>query len=182
MPSDLKQPDVLGRPAKSPNGRRLIIAAALIGLSILVLALVNHLSGVPAGTGTAPHEPAQALITTPVPGAETPTSKITQPDGSPAPPKIINNETLVVSPRAAGPAPQAGALPAAPVRTYIVQVGVFNSLANAQALQKQLQRAGIRTHLETRVQMGPFRNKHDADRAIARAKKLGIDAVVVGSR
>jgi DedD protein len=177
MPSDPKQPDVLVRPAKSPNGRRLIIAAALIGVSILVLALVNHLPGVPAGTGTAPHEPAQTLITTPVPGSETP---MTQPE--PEPPKILNNETLVVSPRASGPAPHAGALPAAPVRTYIVQVGVFNSPANAQALQKQLQRAGIRTHLETRVQMGPFRNKHDADRAIARAKKLGIDAVVVGSR
>ena len=180
MPPDPNQPDVLGRPAKSPNGRGLIIAVALIGVSILALALVKHLPGIPAGIGTAPHEPAQALITTPVPGSETPMSKITQPE--PAPPKILNSETLVVPPRAAGTAPRAGALPAAPAKTYIVQAGVFNSLANALALQKQLQQAGIRTHLETRVQMGPFRNKHDADRAIARAKKLGIDAVVVGPR
>src|SRR6185312_9090938 len=116
MPPDPNQPDVLGRPAKSPNGRRLIIAVALIGVSILALALVKHLPGIPAGIGTAPHEPAQALITTPVPGSETPMSKISQ--TMRAPPKILNSETLVVPPRAAGTAPRAGALPAAPAKTY----------------------------------------------------------------
>ena len=67
-------------------------------------------------------------------------------------------------------------------KTYLVQVGIFNSPANAQALQKQLQRAGIQAHLETRVQLGPFKDKHDADKALARARKLGIDAVLVSAR
>jgi DedD protein len=65
---------------------------------------------------------------------------------------------------------------------YLVQVGVFNSPANAQALQKQLQRAGIQARLETRVQLGPFKDKRDAEKALARARKLGIDAVLIGSR
>ena len=72
MPPDQNQPELLGRPAKSPNGTRLIIAVVLIGLSILALALVEHFPAFPPRIGTAPHEPAQALITTPVPGAETP--------------------------------------------------------------------------------------------------------------
>ena len=62
----------------------------------------------------------------------------------------------------------------------MVQAGTFRSTANARALQKQLQRAGVAAHLETRVQLGPFKNKDDADRALARAKKLGIAAVLVG--
>jgi DedD protein len=64
----------------------------------------------------------------------------------------------------------------------MVQVGVFTSTANAQALQKQLQRAGLDAHLETRVQLGPFKDRLDADRALARAKKLGINSVLVSSR
>ena len=62
----------------------------------------------------------------------------------------------------------------------MVQAGTFRSTANARALQQQLQRAGVAAHLETRVQLGPFNNKDDADRALARAKKLGIAAVLVG--
>ena len=66
--------------------------------------------------------------------------------------------------------------------TYVVQVGVFNSPANAQALQNQLRRAGLEARLETRVQIGPFKDKREAEQAIARAKKLGINAILVKSR
>jgi DedD protein len=59
---------------------------------------------------------------------------------------------------------------------------VFSSPANAQALQKQLARAGIPARTETRVQLGPFKDRRDADKALAQAKKLGIDAVIVTPR
>jgi DedD protein len=101
---------------------------------------------------------------------------------------VVNSETLS-SPHASGqartPAAEAalaGDTGVAPGKAYVVQVGVFTSPANALALQKQLRRAGIEAHLETRVQLGPFKDKRDADRALARAKKLGINAVLVGSR
>ena len=64
----------------------------------------------------------------------------------------------------------------------MIQVGVFTSPANAQALQKQLRRAGIESHLETRVHLGPFKDKRDAEKALARAKRLGINAVLVSAR
>ena len=157
MPADQNQPELSGRPAKSPNGTRLIVAAALIGVSIVALALLDRFHALPAGSLTAPHEPAQALITTPALNADEPASTH---DG-PAPQKIA---------------------PASAAKSYVVQFGVFNTPANAYKLQRQLQRAGIKAHLETRVQLGPFKNKHDADQAIARAKKLGIEGVVVGLR
>src|SRR5258706_12046972 len=65
MPSNSSKP--VGPPqeqTKSPAGRRLIAAAVLIGLAIGGLALVDRFRERPMGL-TPPHEPSQALITTP---------------------------------------------------------------------------------------------------------------------
>jgi DedD protein len=175
MQADRNQPELLGKPAQSLSGTRLIIALALIGLSVLVLGLVDRFHTLPARPVTAPHEPAQALITTPVLGADAPSSRGGPPLGPPAPPNIANNEIPLMPHQAILPST---GVPAATAKSYIVQVGVFKSPANARALQRQLQRSGISARLETRVQLGPFRTKRDADQAIARVKKLGIEAVV----
>jgi cell division septation protein DedD len=178
------------QPAKSSTGRRLIAAVVLIGLATGGLALVDRFRQRPAGL-TPPHEPSEALITPPAAGPNLRTANPEQPITPPPPPKIINNETLVPPSRAtsSSPLPQAAAdgspaekIASTPGKAYLVQVGVFRSPANAQALQKQLRRAGIEAHLETRVQIGPFKDKRDADKALVRAKKLGINAVLVGSR
>ena len=175
---------------KARTGRRLIAAAVLIGLAIGGLALVERFRERPAGL-IPPHEPAQALITPPAPEANVPAVKSESPITAPPPPQVVNNETLAPPARATSvtqsPAPVTQPAPAektaaAAGRAYMIQVGVFTSPANAQALQKQLKRAGIDAHLETRVQLGPFKDKRDADRALARAKKLGINAVLVSSR
>lgn len=176
--------------AKASTGRRLIAAAVLIGLAIGALALVDRFRERPAGL-TPPHEPSQALITPPAPESNVPAVKPEPPITPPPPPQVVNNETLAPSPRATSvtpsvppatqpaPAEKTALLPG---KAYMIQVGVFTSPANAQTLQKQLQRAGIEAHLETRVQIGPFKERREADRALARAKKLGINAVLVSSR
>jgi cell division protein FtsN len=175
---------------KSRSGRRLIAATVLIGLAIGGLALVDRFRVRPTGL-TPPHEPSQALISPPAPESGVPAIGSEAPLSPPPPPQVVNNETLAPPPRAASvtpsPPPAAESAPVektAPVpgKAYMVQVGVFTSTANAQALQKQLQRAGLDAHLETRVQLGPFKDRLDADRALARAKKLGINAVLVSSR
>ena len=173
---------------KSPAGRRLIGAAVLIGLAIGSLALVDRFRDRPAGL-TPPHEPSQALITTPAPEPATPPNTPLPAVAPPPPPRVVNNETLAPPPRAAAttPSPVANTVPAeksvlVPGKNYMIQVGVFSSPANAQALQKQLHRAGMESHLETRVQLGPFRDKQEADKALARAKQLGINAVLVSAR
>src|SRR6266404_1596850 len=49
----------------------------------------------------------------------------------------------------------------------------------SQALQQQLVKAGIPAHTETRVQLGPFQDRREAETALAKVKKLGVDAVLV---
>jgi DedD protein len=63
-------------------------------------------------------------------------------------------------------------------RGYSVQAGVFLLSNNAEKLLGQLQQAGIPAYLETRVQIGPFKNKAEADAAVKKLKALGITPVV----
>lgn len=189
MPTNFSKPVApVQEETKSPAGRRLIGAAVLIGLAIGSLALVDRFRDRPAGL-TPPHEPSQALITTPGPEPATPPGNPAPAVTPPSPPQVVNNETLPPPPRAAAttPPPVANTVRAeksvpVPGKAYMIQVGVFASPANAQALKKQLHRAGMEAHLETRVQLGPFKDKQEADKALARAKKLGINAVLVSAR
>ena len=189
MPTNSSKPVApVQEETKSPAGRRLIGAAVLIGLAIGSLALVDRFRDRPAGL-TAPHEPSQALITTPGSEPAAPPGNPAPAVTPPPPPQVVNNETLAPPPRAAAttPPPVANTVSAEksvlfPGKAYMIQVGVFSSPANAQALQKQLHRAGIEAHLETRVQLGPFRDRQEADKALARAKQLGINAVLVSAR
>src|SRR4051794_35456378 len=120
MPADPNQRALLEKPAVSRYGMRLIVAVALIALSIVALALVDHFHPLPARFVTAPHEPAQALITTPLPPAEGLPSGAGPTLGLPAPQNIANNEIPAMPAHAV-----AGA--AATAKSYIVQLGVFNS-------------------------------------------------------
>ncbi|MEO8003625.1 MAG: SPOR domain-containing protein [Betaproteobacteria bacterium] len=166
----------------APAGpRRLIVAIALGIAAVAGLTLTERMrERVPVPTP--PHEPSQALITTVAPVPEQSTAGSPMPP--PAPPEIKNDEKLV--PPQVGAAESAvidGKAPGKPIAAldahYMVQLGVFNTAANAQSLQKQLKRAGITAHLETFVKMGPFKDRHEAEKALARAKKLGVQAVLV---
>ena len=175
---------------KSRTGRRLIAAAILIGLAIGGLTLVDRFRDRPTGLKP-PHEPSQALITPPASAPDVPALKTEPPITPPPPPQVVNNGTLAPPLDSAGVRPSqppvtqtapADITAVVPGKAYIIQVGVFASPANARALQKKLRRAGIEANLETRVQLGPFKDKREADKALARAKKLGINAVLVSSR
>jgi DedD protein len=185
MPSNSSNPAAPPQQEKkSRTGRRLLAAALLIGLAIGGLALVDRFRERPAGL-TPPHEPSQALIIPPAAQSDVQALKPKLPTTPPPPPQVVNNETLAPPPHAISIAPSPSPAPETALaagKGYMIQVGVFTSPANAQALQQQLQRAGIEAHLETRVQLGPFKDKRDAERALARAKKLGINAVLVGAR
>lgn len=81
----------------------------------------------------------------------------------------------VVAVQSPGPAP---AKPAT-AKAFEVQLGVFSDPENAKQLQTRLQEHGIPSHSETRVQLGPFKDRAEADRAREKLKALGIQAVVV---
>lgn len=69
----------------------------------------------------------------------------------------------------------------APIATsngFIVQAGVFLHASNAEKLLGQVQKAGIPAYLETRVQIGPFLNKADAEAATRKLRQLGIEPII----
>jgi DedD protein len=171
---------------KQRANRRLLAALLLIGVAIGGLALMERWRQRPATTPPS-HEPSQALIAPPAPESPAEPVQSDHPVEPPPPPQVVNNEKL------AAPAKPAAALPAAGARiavepapatgkAYVVQVGVFMSPANAQALQQQLAKAGIPARTETRVQLGPFQDRREAETALAKVKKLGVNAVLVAPR
>jgi len=171
---------------KQRANRRLLAALLLIGVAIGALALMERWRQRPA-TIPPPHEPSQALIAPPSPESPAEAAPSDHPVEPPPPPQVVNNEKLAAPARPAAALPPAGvkidAKPAqATGKAYVVQVGVFMSPANAQALQQQLLKAGIPAHTETRVQLGPFQDRREAETALAKVKKLGVNAVLVTPR
>jgi DedD protein len=64
-------------------------------------------------------------------------------------------------------------------KSFEVQVGVFTDMENAKQLQAKLAEHGIPSHTETKLQVGPFNTKAEADAAREKLKALGIGAAVV---
>ena len=85
----------------------------------------------------------------------------------------------------------AGAAPAvAPgAERFIVQVGAFADEAKVREVRAKLERAGLKTYTHavetkegkrtTRVRLGPFVHRAEADKALARAKSLGLDGAIL---
>jgi DedD protein len=168
---------------KQRANRRLLAALLLIGVAIGGLALMERWRQRPAIIPP-PHEPSQALIAPPSPESPAESAEADHPVQPPPPPQVVNNETLAAPAKQLPPASARIAAKPAPATgtAYVVQVGVFMSPANAQALQQQLIKAGIPAHTETRVQLGPFQNRREAETALAKVKKLGVNAVLVAPR
>ena len=107
----------------------------------------------------APTEKTGAHIVTTKPE---PPAQVTKPAPEPAPAKQVTPE----------PAKTAAA------KDFEVQLGVFSDMENAKQLQAKLAEHGIPSHTETRVQVGPFKTRAEADQAREKLKALGISSVI----
>jgi len=54
-----------------------------------------------------------------------------------------------------------------------LQAGIFASPANAEEMKKKLEAEGYPAYVETRVHVGPFQNRKDADKAREKLKEQG---------
>lgn len=91
----------------------------------------------------------------------------------------------VAAPAKTVEAPPQPAKPAAepvPPKGYVVQLGLFSNPDNALQLQKRLAEHGIKSYTETRLHVGPFQTKAEADQAQAKIRSLGINAVLAPVR
>lgn len=64
-------------------------------------------------------------------------------------------------------------------RQFVVQMGVFNNLANAEELRAKLELAGVPTQIEARVQVGPFRSRAEADAAREKLRAMGMETGIL---
>jgi len=75
-----------------------------------------------------------------------------------------------------------------PKNTWVVQTGAFADPKNAKQLQAKLTAAGLKSYIETvkakngeqtRVRLGPFPSRADAEKASDKVKSLGLRAELV---
>lgn len=144
---------------------------------------------------TKPAVPAEAERTT---GAVTPPPKPARPLTAPATarPATIKPSAPVAAPQkpaaeiaktAPPPSPIAQHAPASrPLtqaaesrRQYVIQMGVFNNIANAEDLRAKLEHAGVPSQIEARVQVGPFATRQEADAAREKLRALGMDTGIL---
>lgn len=62
---------------------------------------------------------------------------------------------------------------------FLLQAGVFNNVQRAEELHAKLTLSGVPSTVETRVQVGPFKTRQEAEAAQARLRELGIETMLV---
>ncbi|HLA35709.1 MAG TPA: SPOR domain-containing protein, partial [Rhodocyclaceae bacterium] len=60
-------------------------------------------------------------------------------------------------------------------RFFALQMGVFSNMANAEDMRAKLELHGIPTTVETRIHVGPFKTRAEADAARVKLRELGLD-------
>lgn len=162
-----------------------IVAVGLLGLWVIGGALLS--SGLPWGTqGTSASMPVKTVLKTEAPLL--PAQSTALPPSSSEPSKPMTTDVLQAPQVAAAPAPSASAatevyvsepLTAVKKRAkeplFGVQLGVFNTVSNAEKLRQKMQAQGVPVVVEARVHVGPFATRAQADEARAKLKALGIE-------
>ncbi|MFN7857297.1 MAG: SPOR domain-containing protein [Acidovorax sp.] len=134
-----------------------------------------------------------------------PAVKAGQTGTSTVPQVVQKPESKPVDPRASDPKPTPRADEASRARAllegraaqppavaeearFIIQVGAFAEADKAREVRAKLERAGLKTYAQvvdtkdgkrTRVRLGPFGNREEADKAAARVKLLDLPASVL---
>ena len=112
-------------------------------------------------SATAPSAPAKLAEASAAPAATTPEASARAESVAPAP----------VAP-----------VPSAPPRLfsgYALQAGVFSDPRRAEELQARLMQEGVPVTIESRVQVGPFKTKAEAEAARSKLTALGIETVLL---
>ncbi len=90
--------------------------------------------------------------------------------------------TARLSPRVPEAKPASGPVVSRLFSGFLLQAGVFSSTQRAEELHARLTLSGVPSSLETRVQVGPFKTRQEAEAAQAKLKELGVDTILVPPR
>lgn len=168
----------------------------LIGASLLVVVAVvgfpmvfdNQPRRIPVDLPI--HIPAQPPVSPLTPVAAVPAEP---PTPAPAP---TPSAAGAPGPEAKAPSPAPAAKPAAPAPSkpdaagdrFVVQVGAYADAASVRNVRQKIERAGLKTYTQvaktnegnrTRVRLGPFNSRAEAERAAQKIKSLGLTSSIL---
>lgn len=129
-------------------------------------------TGAPVDTAVAP-PPAAAVSPAPARQEAPPPPKVSSTPKAPPPP--------VAAPAQTRPAPPLAAQIAPTGERYVVQLGVFSDPKYAVEMVQKLKRQGVQAHTETRVHLGPFASRAEAEKAQEAMHRLGLQGMVMGA-
>lgn len=101
-----------------------------------------------------------------------------------AAPALQEDAAAAIAPSAPQVAPRVmptlpGSKSSSPSLGYQVQLGLFSSSTNAEKLVADLKKQGLAARTETRVQLGPFRTRAEAEEAMQRLRELGYQPMLI---
>jgi len=126
----------------------------------------------------------------PVEPAKKPVAEARPPVAAPAPaPEAARAKALLEGKEAAKPVAAAAKPEAArDAGRFVVQVGAFADGAAAREMRTKVEKLGLKSYTQvvetssgnrTRVRAGPFDSRDEAEKALAKAKAAGLNAVVL---
>jgi len=164
-----------------------------------IVVAADALRAAPAATAPAPARPlpvtpalpADAGVEPVVPASAPVVAAVTATSASPPPPLHATKPpvAVVASPKPAASAPRpppAAAMPA--TGRWVVQVGAYNDTERLKAARAKLQKLGYASYTQdvdsatgrrTRVRVGPFNTRAEADAVAARVKTVGLQTAVL---
>ena len=160
--------------------RRLIGAIVLLSVLVLVLPLVLDKAPKHASNEIAMHIPApQQTPTNPEWAAPESKPEVVHP---PEPEVNISSPAAPLTTEIAPPVPAEKPVKPAANHGFFVQVGVFSKSENAKSVQAKLAKINLTASVQsiktsggesTRVRIGPFETRIDADEVLSQVKRLG---------
>lgn len=138
-----------------------------------------------------PDEPKPVQEPAPKPSEAAPKPPVVKAEVKPAPTKTDKTEP-VAKPKDDGNKARAlleGKPPSAKAERHVVQVGAFSDPAKVREVRRKLEQAGLITFTQvvetpdgkstTRVRVGPFSSREEADKAAAKVRKLDFSPAVL---
>lgn len=93
---------------------------------------------------------------------------------------LAARKPLPPNPPVAEPPPALAPQPALrPFSGFLLQAGIFSSVQRAEELHARLTISGVPSTVETRVQVGPFKTRQEAEAAQAKLRELGIESILL---
>lgn len=122
---------------------------------------------------------ASTAIDAATPPEAAPSPAVAVPEGSPGETTGSELASVAATGQKTEP-PTPAAKPAPPLPDgYLIQLGVFGAMTNADALRAEVEARGLPVRVEGRVVVGPFRDKAAADAARDRLRREGLPAGLV---